>query len=62
MGHTLLKKSDGVRQKMVYYAPDDVREFIQAQAKCKGLSQSEIVVQTIQESWDFKRKDKHVKN
>jgi hypothetical protein len=55
MGHTLKKKAEGNRRKMVYYAPQDVREFVKTQAKIHCLSQSEIVVRIIQESWNFKK-------
>lgn len=62
MGHTLLKKREGNRMKMVYYAPHAVREFIRSQAEESYTSQSEIVVRLIQDSSAFKRKgQKHAR-
>lgn len=57
MSHTFKKTREGNRRKMIYYAPQDVREFVEAQAVRYYLSKSEVVVQLIQESWSYKRRE-----
>jgi hypothetical protein len=53
MGHRLPRKTKALRIKMVFYAPDAVRRFLDTYAKTHELSRSEVIVRFIQQSFQF---------